>query len=122
MKSSGSPDYSTGEDTNPDRMLVKTIPILPGPENQLEDPDELSSSMTNSLDFESDPAYHPSSSPTPSSSLPGSNRSSYKLVDMAPKRTRRRATNVAGARHGQDDAEQDGPSGVQFNLQEMRTE
>jgi hypothetical protein len=99
-KSSGNPDDSAGEDTNPGRMLVKTNPIRPDPRNHLEDPDELSSSMTNSLDSESDPAYHPSSSPTPSSSLLGSNRSSCKLVDMVPKRTRRRATNVIGARHG----------------------
>jgi hypothetical protein len=121
-KSPGNPDDSAGEDTNPGRMLVKTNPIRPNAGNHPEDPDELSSSMTNSLDYESDPAYHPSSSPTLSSSLPGSNRSSCKLVDMVPKRTHRRATNVAGARHGQDDAEQAGPSRVHFNLQEMRTE
>jgi hypothetical protein len=52
-----------------------------------EDPEDMSSSMANSLDSESDLAYCPSRSPTPSSSLPGSNHSSCKLVDMVPKRS-----------------------------------
>jgi hypothetical protein len=100
-----SPDDSTGEPSNPDHMLVKT---------NMENLDELSSSMTNSLDSKSDPAYRPSLSPTLSFSLSGSNRSSYELVDMVPK--------IAWNRQGCNDADQAGPSGVHFNLQEMGTE
>jgi hypothetical protein len=103
-------------------MLVKTNLACQELENRLTGPDELSSSMTNSLDSESDPAYQPSSSPTPSPLFPGSNCSSSKLVDLAPKRTHRRVTKVAAAKGGQDDAKQAGPSEVHFNLQAMRTE
>jgi hypothetical protein len=79
--------------------------------------------MTNSLESESDPAYLPSSSPTASSSLPRSNYSSCKLVDMAPKRSRQRATHAIAIRHGRDnpEADQAGPSGINLELQEMRS-
>jgi hypothetical protein len=100
------------ENSNLGRLLVKDSLVCLDPGTPLEDPAGLSSSMTNSLDSESDPAYCPSLSPTPSSSPPGSNRSSCDLVDMAPKRTRQVC----------DDADQAGPSGVHFNLQEKRTE
>ena len=110
-KSSKDPDGSAEENFNPGRMLVKTNPIHHDLGSHLEDLDELSSSMTNSLDSESDPAYHPSAFPTPNSSLPGSNHSSCKLVDMVPKRTRRRVTNAAGNQRGQDDADQTGLPG-----------
>jgi hypothetical protein len=121
-KYSEDPDGSAEENFNLGRMLVKTIPICHDLGSHLEDPDKLSSSMTNFLDSESNPAYHPSASPTSSSSLSGSNHSSCKLVDMAPKRTCRRVTNVARTQSGQDNADHAGPSGVHLDLQEMRTE
>jgi hypothetical protein len=80
---------------NPGCKLMKKQLSHPDPGSIPKNSDELSSSMTNSLDFESDPAYHPCSSPSPSSFLLGSNCSSCDLVDMAPKRSCCRVTKGA---------------------------
>jgi hypothetical protein len=121
-KSLENPLDSAKTESNPGRRLIKTHLSLLDPGSHLKNLDELSSSMTNSLDSESDPAYQPSSSSTSNSPLSGSNRSSCALVDMAPKRTRHRVTKVAGNKGNQDDAEQAGPSGVRFKFQAMRME
>jgi hypothetical protein len=92
-KSLENPLDSAEMESNPGRKLMKNHLSHPDPKSCLKNSDELSSSMTNSLD--SDPAYHPSSSPTPRSSLLGSNHSRCALVDMAPKRTCRRVTKGA---------------------------
>jgi hypothetical protein len=108
-------------------MLIKTNPVPNNPESVSEDPGDLSSSMTNYLDSESDHAYCPSRSLIPSSPLRGSNRSSCKLVDMAPKRSRKRPVSEVPTYQGWDaDANagpsQAGPSDADIDLQAMRPE
>ena len=83
-KSLESPLDSAETESNLGHRLIKNHISLPDPGGYLKNTDELSSSITNSLDSESDPAYQPSSSLTLSPPFPGSNCSSSNLVDMAP--------------------------------------